>query len=285
MPPTPPYDTVEMVLQSARVRLNDAIQSIGGDILTDTAAFTQQVINNAWRRLQEYLVDRGYSKFNEEQLFLNVPPWGSTDPGVFVGWNWSEYYDGVNVFATPVLPQDMISPLELFERVTGSNGIFLPMDQVFNGLPTANPGTGPGARDSLNRLWEWRGQAGEELIVMPGALNATDIRLRYAAYAPDFAYGVGAAGWGQPVPLMRSLNAFAWYICGEMARPRADMDAAQFDTYAMDAAEQIWNRDYREGKRLFQRSELGKMTDPRSRTQGANSAAGAQQPIVQGGNG
>ena len=266
-----------MVLQSARVRLNDAIQSINGDILTDTAAFTLQAINNAWRRLQEYLVDRGYSKFNEETIFTNVQAWGSTDPGVFAWFNWATYNDGVNPWPSPVLPQDMISPLELFERANGSNGIFLPMDQIFNGLPTANPGNGPGARDALNRLWEWR----DETIYLPGATGATDIRMRYAAYAPDFAYN---GNWNSPVPIMRSLNAFAWFICGEMARPRGDMDAGQFDQYAMEAAEQIWNRDYREGKRIYQRSELGKMTDSKRRLGGANSpAAGTPVPVAGGG--
>ena len=49
MPPSAPYDQLEVVLFSARVRLNDAIQSIYGDILTDLAAFTPQIVNNAWR--------------------------------------------------------------------------------------------------------------------------------------------------------------------------------------------------------------------------------------------
>lgn len=268
--PAPPYDTVEMVLQSARVRLNDAIQSISGDILTDLAAFTPQTVNNAWRRLQEYLSDRGFSKFDSEIIFTNVPAWGSTDPGVFVFFNWATYNDGVNPWPNPVLPQDMMSPLELYERATGSNGIFLPMDQQLNGLPTANPGTSAGARDNLNRLWEWRGDA----IYLPGALQATDIRMRYASYLPDFVYN---GGWNSPVPIMRSLNSFAWFVCSEIARPRGDMDAGQFDQYAMDAAEQIFNRDYREGRRLYQRAELGKMTDPRSRTAGENAPAAAMQ--------
>ena len=264
--PTPPYDTVEMVIQSARVRLNDAIQSINGDILTDTAAFTSQAINNAWRRLQEYLVDRGYSKFNEETIFTAVPAWGSADPGFFVSFNWANYINGAGPQAAPVLPQDLIAPLDLYERVSGSNSIFYPMDQVFNGLPTANPTGGVTARDALNRLWEWR----NETVYMPGATGQTDIRMRYAAYAADFAYN---GGWNSPVPIMRSLNSFSWFICGEIARPRADMDAGQFDQYAMEAAEQIWNRDYREGKRLYKRAELGKMTDVRSRLGGANAPA------------
>lgn len=279
--PSPPYDNLEAVLNSARVRLNDAIQSIAGDILTDLAAFTPQAVNNAWRRLQEYLTDRGFAALNREIIFLNVPAWGSADPGIFVWFNWAEYFDGANPWGGPVLPQDMISPLDIYERVNGSNSIFLPMDQVFNGLPTANPGTGPGTRDALNRLWEWR----QETIYMPGATGATDIRLRYAGFLPDFVPASTTPFVNQPVPITRSLNAFAWYLCAEIARPRGDMDAGQFDTFAMDAAEQIWNRDYREGKRLYQRAELGKMTDGHSRLSGANSPNTSTALIPQGGNG
>lgn len=266
--PAPPYDTVEMVLQSARVRLNDAIQSINGEILTDLAAFTPQVINNAWRRLQEYLADRGFSKFDTEIIFTNVPAWGATDPGLFASFDWSGYSDGANPWPAPVLPQDLITPRELFERAHGSNGIFLPMDRMFNGLPTANPGTSAGARDNLNRLWEWRGDS----IYLPGALQATDIRMRYAAYTADFAYAPApGAGWNIPVPVMRCLSSFAWFVCSEMARARADMDAGTFDQYAMDAAEQILNRERPIGPdRKADSSNRPARTNPAVVTQGGN---------------
>jgi hypothetical protein len=50
---TAPYDSLENVLNTARVRLNDAIQQLGGDIMKDSQPFTQQMANSAWRRLQE----------------------------------------------------------------------------------------------------------------------------------------------------------------------------------------------------------------------------------------
>jgi len=336
-----PYDTLDFVIQAARVRLNDAIQSIAGDIFTEAAAFTPQVVNNAWRRMQEYLADRGFAALNRETVFFGVPKWAVTDPGTFVSLGWVNYFDGTTQQPAPVLPQDMIAPLDLWERVNGTNAIFTPMDQVLNGLPTANPAGGTSPRDILNRLWEWR----KETIFMPGASGLTDIRLRYAGYIGDFAIGgqdilsasmtlaqttlplvdgesiangepgsgsmvevdtevmavtsgggtpnptvargqhgtapaahsagalVTVLSWGIPVTIMRSLNSFAWYLCSEMARPRGDLDAGQFDQFAMQAAEQIWNRDYRQGKQLYKRAELGKMTDPRSRTAGANTPA------------
>ena len=58
--PTAPYDMLSAVVNTARVRLNDAIASISGDILTDNAAFTGAAINAAWRRLQELWPTTGF---------------------------------------------------------------------------------------------------------------------------------------------------------------------------------------------------------------------------------
>jgi hypothetical protein len=176
---TAPYDTLEVVAQTARVRTNDAIKSIDGEILTDIAAFTPVAINAAWRRLQEYLASQGFAALNREKIFPSVPAWTATDTGTFVWFNWANYWDGSGLQAAPVLPQDMIAPLELFERVHASTGNYSPVDQCLNGLPTA-------PRDVLNRLWEWR----QETIYMPGATGPTDLRLRYAGYIVDFLIGV-----------------------------------------------------------------------------------------------
>ncbi|MDE2099613.1 MAG: hypothetical protein KGL39_20340 [Patescibacteria group bacterium] len=270
--PTAPYDYLETVVQTARVRLLDAVQSLAGEIITDAAPFTPTMVNAAWRRMQEYLAMRGFAAFNRDLILSGVPAWASGDPGVFVWFNWTEYFDGVNAHAAPVFPQDMIMPFDLYERQSGSNGIFVPMDQVFNGLPTANPGSSAGARDILNRLWEWRGEA----IYMPGATTTTDIRLRYAAYLADFTSAV--ANWPTTqVPIMRCLNSFAWFICAEAARARGDLDAGGFDQLGMDSAEYIWNRDYQQGRSLYKRAELGKVPDVDSRTSGPNNPSGPQR--------
>ena len=58
--PTPvpfsPYPVLDDVLNlAARVRVNDAIQLIGGDTLTDSQPFTQVMTNAAWLKLQQFL--------------------------------------------------------------------------------------------------------------------------------------------------------------------------------------------------------------------------------------
>lgn len=266
--PSAPYDTVENVLQAARVRLNDAIESIGGEILTDTAPFSQQVTNNAWRRLQELLSDFGLQVFNRDLILTAVAGTTLTDQGQFVYFNFSEYYNGSSQTA-PLFPQDMIAPLALEERVNGSTANFWPMDQCFNGLPTA-------PRGPLNLVWEWR----QETIYMPGATGATDIRLRYQGYLADFEDNtpISATPWyGQNVPMMRALNPLAWYICSEMAKARGDLDAAEFDKQAEAGADLMFHRDWRQDKSLYKGAEVGKMTDRYTPTQGPEGPRGPQQ--------
>lgn len=256
-----PYDIVDTVLNTSRVRINDAIQSLGGDVLTDTAVFSQTLVNAAWRRLQDLLANNGFQRLKQETIFTAVPAVTSSDYGSQVFISWSEYFDGTNPQMTPVLPQDMIAPYDLWERVSGTTGNFTPMDQLLNGLPTT-------VKSTLNRVWEWR----EEQIYMPGATGTTDIRLRYAAYLGDFVANspLSATPWyQQPVPIMRSLNSLAWYICSEMAKSRGDLDAGEYDALAIEAAGQIWNRDPAQPRSIFKTSEYGKMTGRYTPLQGS----------------
>lgn len=259
---SPPYDTLEAVANTARVRLNDAIQSIGGDIFQDTAQFALTAVNTAWRRLQEMLADYGLAALNREIIFSAVPAAGVADQSSQVSINWAGYFNGTTL-ANPIFPGDLITPLGLEERVNGNAANFWPMDRVYNGLPTA-------PKTTLNKLWEWR----QETIYMPGATGLTDIRLRYAGYLIDFV-AAGTAAWStQPVPIMRSLNPFSWLIASEIARARGDLDAGAFDQNAQVSAEQIFNREYLRPRSLFKGSELGKMTDPNTPTKGATGPRG-----------
>jgi len=265
MPSAAPLDTLENVLNTARVRLNDAIQQLSGDILTDNAVFTLTDITAAWRRLQQMLANYGVSIFNREASFPSVPACTSTDYGVFVFIDWDEYFDGNNPQSAPVLPGDMISPLNLWERISGSTGAYTPIDQVYNGLPTV-------PKDTLNRRWEWRDNA----IYLNGATGLTDIRLRYSGFLPDFVENTTTAFSAQQVPIVNCLSPFAWLVCFEVAKSRGDMDAGGFDQLAISEAKLIYDRDVQQGKSLYKKSELGKMVDFDTPLQGPAGPRGPQ---------
>lgn len=238
---TPPYDSVNSVLNGARVRINDAIASLGGDILTNVQPFTQEMTNLAWRKMQEYLANLGYTRCKQEVILPGIPPVTSFDPGSQVFLNWTSYFNGTGTDippATPVLPQDMILPLRMWERQANGNGNFIPMSQALDGLPSC-------VKLPCNGYWEWR----QDAIYMPGATNVVDLRMRYAGYLSDF-LTVGDVNWYDlPVPIMRCKDSFSYYIAAEAAAPRADLDAQTFSTKAEQAANLIFNREVQQKQR------------------------------------
>lgn len=239
LPPTvtAPYDTVETALELARVKINDAMVSIGGEVLTDTAPFTQTIVNGAWRKFQSYLANKGYNLLVGDIVLTGLPPVTatSTDPALQVWLNWAQYFDGANYFAppnTPVLPQDLIQPMKLWERWTGQNGLFQEMTFQLDGLPSRQ-------RQSWNGMWEWR----ENAIYMPGSLMSMDLRVRYARYLPDFTMQGSVQWYQQPMGIMYCLNAMADYICHTFCKARGDQGADDFLKSAQGEADIIFNRD------------------------------------------
>jgi hypothetical protein len=235
-PLTAPYDTVEMVLNTARVRMNDAIASIGGDILTDNQPFTQTMIIAAWRKFQAYLANMGSVRFKKPLVLTGFPVVANLDPSSWTTLTWQGYFDGLSVWVPPfasVLPQDFISPLKMWERQTGSNSQFFPMEQSVESLCDARKGP-------FNGSWYWE----NDTLYMPGSLYSMDLRFEYAAYLADFASNTdGSVIGAQPVPIMRSLDALAYYFCAEAALGRDDVDAEPFNQKGDQAARMIFNRE------------------------------------------
>ncbi len=297
MPTTPPLDNLETAVNVARVRLLDAIQALAGDVVLDVGPFTLTAINAAWRRLQELLVNFGCPWLTIESILASVPLVTSADPGVFQYINWANCWDGTGLQSAPVLPQDLIAPVRLWERAHSVTGPFYPMDKLLDGLPAI-------PKLSFNKSWEWRNGS----IYVPGSTAIMDLRVRYAAFYPDFlaSASVGVVNtastgnavtwvsgtnftgkvagdtifingvsyviqtvtsttalvmvtnpgnqtgvaWGNPVlftsqtiPIVRSLNAFAWFICAEVAKPRGDLDAGDFEQKGQLAARYIIELD------------------------------------------
>lgn len=255
--PSAPYDTVTTVINAARTRLNDVINTlapVGGKILDNTQPFSQQVVNDAWRKLQEFLADIGYSGLDQETVLASVPAAATNDPMKLVYLSWSGYFDGNALQVAPVLPQNLIRPEKLWERPSGTTQVMTEMDEVLNGLPMV-------PKANWNRQWEWRGDA----LYLPGALTVTDIRIRFAAYLSDFvdnSPALNTAWYAQMVPIMRCLDAFADYMCREISIARGDADgAAAFQTSAEANARLILNRDTSAPKAIYKTSEHGKMRD------------------------
>lgn len=227
------YDSLELVCNAARTRLNDAIASLGGDILIDNAVFTSQMVSNAWRKLQEYLQKLGFLKFTNAVFLSDLPAVSSsTDPSVQPFINWSGYWDGATLHAGFAFPSDFIAPVEIHERITAVGGNYLLMDDIKGDWPLVAPAP-------WNRIWQWR----DETIFIPGGTGAFDLFMKYDSFLADFVPNATTPYASQPVPIMRCSDSFSNYLCAEVAVPRGDLDAKQFVTDAENAAVILASRE------------------------------------------
>lgn len=251
--PTPPYDSVIVAVNAANTRLNgdvDTLQPIGGQIVGNTNSFSQQVVNDAWRKMQNRLADLRYSGLQTELVFLAVPATASPDPLTQAYIDFTGYFDGVTLQAAPVLPQSLIRPYELTERANGSAALFTDMDMILWSLPRV-------PKASWNRAWLWRNNK----LYLPGALVATDISMLYAQLLSDFVDG-SVPWFQQPIPILNCVDSLADYICREIEIARGNAAAAaMFQQSAEDNARLIVNQDSAEGKSILKDSEYGKMRD------------------------
>jgi hypothetical protein len=239
-----PYDNLESCLNLARTRLNDAIQAIGGDILTDAQPFTAAMTNGAWRKLQAYLANLGFAKYKRKYFAYALPVVATTDPSISTQWSWTFFFDGTSYYETAasVLPNDLICPLYLKERQTGSNGRFYRMQFCPDGLPEFQ-------KLGWNRYWEWK----NDIIYMPGSTFSMDLEVEYAAYDYDFVVTAGVLGnpgtsppttpANMQVPIMRCQSSLANYIAAECAMGRDDVDVQSFVTTAEADAKLIVNNE------------------------------------------
>lgn len=251
--PSAPYDTVIVAVNAANTRLNgrvDTLAAIGGQLVGLTNAYSQQVVNDAWRKLQSRLADLRFSGLQTETLFSAVGATGSTDPATQAYIDYAGYFDGSVLQAAPVLPQNLICPYELTERANGTTALFTELDRILYALPRV-------PKANWNRSWLWRNNK----IYLPGALVATDISLLYAQLLADFTDGT--IPWFQSaIPILNCIDAFADYICREISVARGDMAAAlAFQQSAEDNARLVLNTDIIGSKSISKAAEYGRMQD------------------------
>jgi hypothetical protein len=226
------------VLNSARVRMNDAIQSLAGDILTDAQPFTQEMANDAWRRLQSFLANLGYSRLKKPLALYGLPVVAVTDPAEWTSLTWTGYFDGTSYWPSFAFPPDFILPLRVSERITGTQSRWCPMEMAKDQLPAIRKGV-------YNGWWLWE----NDTLYMPGSVYSMDLRFEYAAFLPDFVTSGSVQWYQQPVPIMRAKNALSYYICAEAAGARSDMDSDPFIVKAEQEARLIVNQEVSQRQR------------------------------------
>ena len=240
-----PYDICLTVLDMVRSRLNSAA-GLNVDVLTAAQTFTQRAFNTGWRKLQEFLMNKGYTPFTDEVIIAELAPIdGGTaaDPSLQVYLSWDGYYDGATLDDTKVLPQALVFPLKIYQRPSNQNSNFVPVEMILDGIPTAQ-------HQLYQYGWEWR----VDRIYMPGAVQELDLRIRYAKFHGDFQQDAdtGAPWYLSTVPIARCSDALSLYVCAELAlsRPDLEIDPLTFKDQAEMSANLLFNRDVRAKQRV-----------------------------------
>jgi hypothetical protein len=222
------YNTAEYVLNLARSIVNDAAESIEGEILSDDQPYTFVYLNSAYQFLQDELTNNGEETFKKEIVLTGLVPVVNIDPATQVFVSEQGYNDGGSTHAGQALPDDLIAPLRLWERQSSTFNQFAPMEKANDGLPSI-------AKNSYNRYWEWRGDS----IYMPGALLTTDMRLSYIAYLPDLTDG------SSTVRIRRATNALAYFTAAEFALARGSAAAESLRGQGVEMIDQMTTRTAR----------------------------------------
>src|SRR5271170_4267744 len=188
------YPALETILALVRSLANDSFAGSTntpgeGQVLTDlyqaTTSYNPQLLNcfnSAIREMYRKLRNvKAKALIRDNYILLGLPvvngPLGASqpDPTVQTYLTFTYYFDGTNQNTSFTLPADLMMPLRVWDRQSGTTTVFVPLREARNGIDPANQ------TDEL-RVWEWR----EGRVNFPGALIQRDIRMKYLAFLPSF---------------------------------------------------------------------------------------------------
>jgi hypothetical protein len=186
-----------------------------GDVFTDAVLIP--LLNTAYHQLQFGLANVGVETFIKDDVVLTIPPTTAVDPSLQVIVN-DTANQSSTTSPTPPLPTDLLVPLRLWERTTGSSEVFVPMVQKKDGLPSES-------QQVRLRYWEWRTDG----LVFLGATQSNDVRMRYEVIYADIVQG------SDPIQIRGAQDALAFYTAALAAKSRGSPLAADFQAAGEEA--------------------------------------------------
>ena len=218
------YGTASGVLSLVRSLLDDAAVSTG-DVFTDSVLIP--FVNSAYHQVQFEMANSGIETFIKDNVILTVPAVTGVDPSIQVVCNDTQN-QMTTISSTPQIPTDLLVPVRIWERQTGSSEPFLPMHQRKDGLPSET-------QQERLRYWEWRTDG----IIFLGATQSNDIRLRYESVLPDVAQG------SDTIQLRGAQDAIAFYAAALASQSRGSPFSQQFASAGDEALRKILVRGTR----------------------------------------
>ena len=175
------YPTLEMIAQLFRSQINDSFTGATdtpgeGVVMPDTNPDLLTFMNSALRDTYSDLRNVGDPELILDNYLLEgIPPLTQPDPTVQVSIDYTGYFNGFTWNNTWALPAGCFRVERIWERWSGSDNNFTPMQPAPFGLPPTQ---------QTNRMGQW--ETRQNAIWMPGALVAIDLRMRCFITIPDF---------------------------------------------------------------------------------------------------
>ena len=208
---TTAYNTAGQITALVRSLLNDA----AGNLFTD--AVLLPYVNSAYRKAQRALANIQSGSFLTDDVLLVVTAVTQVDPSAQVSIT--------DATAPPnQLPPDLLVPVKLWERASGSSDAFMEMTDLtdHDGLPSE-------AHAPTLNYWEWRADG----LYFLGATQDTQIRLRYQKSYPDLSDATS------PVLIRQAQEALAYAAAAMAGVARGAPQAERWDAAAADALEDL----------------------------------------------
>lgn len=205
------YNTAGQITALVRSLLNDA----QGNLFTD--AVLLPYANSAYRKVQRALGNSGAGGFLSDDVLLVVPAVTTPDASLQVSLT--------DATAPPnQLPTDLLVPLKLWERPSGSSDDFAEMVDLsrHGGLPSR-------LQDLTLSVWEWRAGG----IYFIGATRDMQIRLRYLKAYPDLTDATS------PILVRNAQEAIAYATAALAGWARGSPLSEKWDEAAADALEDL----------------------------------------------
>lgn len=223
------YPTIEDVFNSVRVHVNDtfagATATLGeGRIFTDSWTPNITILNLALQHLQRDLENYGFPTTREVTFIINgLTPingplgLGVPDPSVQVYLSFNGYWDGSVLHGSPTLPLDLLTPLKISQRQTGSGNPFAPVLPAPDGLPSINQAFSLG-------WWNWI----TDKIFFNGSQNTIDIQLTYTGGVPKYPLSINPNTFPTTlIPFLDSQEALSYWAAYIFCAPRLPKGGAE----------------------------------------------------------
>lgn len=250
-----PYWNIQGVCNLVRVILNDTQNNGAGRIFVDTAPFVLPILNASIGELQRRLQNKSVTTKISDAFLFGIPPInsnlgvGAPNTASYQQLSYTGFFDGGATTPNPFLPPDLIVPITVKARLSGSGLQFVELPIAQEGLPSILQGVSLGQ-------WEWRGDS----IWWNGSTQVQDVEIRYQQAPAYFPFTISPDAFPTTlIPIADGGQALAYLMASVFVGARIPPGGANpIKAMADSIIQDLSNRYVRSSQnRVYERNGFG----------------------------